>query len=148
MYFQHSSTHHYRCMKWRIIVGDSNWALKIWVGLLEYLETEAFWRHVARHPDMSNVVVAILWNRFQAKQGNVVYRHGAGCPRSTKKRDDRLIVLQTWCMNVTPSRKRSFWNLELILGCCDIHLAVVLRLKRKKRPSVFVVALWRPPPCL
>ena len=41
-------------------------------------EAEAFWRHVTRHPDVSNVVVAIMCNRFQT-QGNVVYRHGAGC---------------------------------------------------------------------
>jgi len=40
-------------------------------------ESEAFSRHVARFPDMLNVVVAILWYRFQT-QGNVVYRHGAG----------------------------------------------------------------------
>jgi len=31
-------------------------------------EAEAVWRHVARHPDMSNVVVAILWKRFQTQK--------------------------------------------------------------------------------
>jgi len=56
-------------------------------------EAEAFWRHVARHPAMSNCVVAILWNRFQM-QGNVVYRHGACRQRVTTHPDDRLIVLK------------------------------------------------------
>ena len=74
---------------------------------------EAFWRHVARHPDMSNVEEPIL---FQT-QGNVVYRHGSGRPRSTTNTGDRLIVLQAWScyrlMNVTPSRKRSRWLNEL-----------------------------------
>jgi len=67
-------------------------------------EAEAFWRHVARHPDMSNVVVAILWNPFQTLE-NVVYWHVAGRQKATTNPDDRLIVIQAWChrfKNVTP----------------------------------------------
>ena len=64
---------------------------------------------------MSNVAVAILWDRFQA-QGSVVFRHGAGRPRATTNPDDRLIVLQARChrfINVTPSRRRFRWLHEL-----------------------------------